>query len=135
MQLEILLWLVMCTACYPSGGPRFRSPFLSFPYNFHYFINSSEIQPWWLSGQSRSFAIFKDSNPAVVCSCFFYLDPLQNDAIVMSRCMHFIFCRGREFIMIRYVCMTSTLQLIETYNVEHTIAGQDIQHHSTNISN
>ena len=33
----------------------------------------------------------------VVCLCFFYLDPIQNDTIVTSRCMHYIFCRGREF--------------------------------------
>ena len=26
----------------------------------------------------------------------FYLDPLQNQAIVTSRCMHYLFCRGRE---------------------------------------
>ena len=29
--------------------------------------------------------------------CFFYLDPIQSDAIVTSRCMHYNFCRGREF--------------------------------------
>ena len=27
---------------------------------------------------------------------FYYLDPLQNQAIVTSRCMHYIFCRGRK---------------------------------------
>ena len=27
--------------------------------------------------------------------------------------------------------MTSNLQLVKTYNAEHSIAGQDIQHHST----
>ena len=32
----------------------------------------------------------------VVCLCFFYLDSLQTDAIGLSRCVHFIFCRGRE---------------------------------------
>ena len=32
----------------------------------------------------------------VVCKCFFYLDLLQNDAIVPSQSMHYIFCRGRE---------------------------------------
>ena len=32
----------------------------------------------------------------VICLCFFYLDPLQNHAIVTSLCMHFIFCRERE---------------------------------------
>ena len=26
----------------------------------------------------------------------FYVDPVQNDPIVMSQCMHFIFCQGRE---------------------------------------
>ena len=26
----------------------------------------------------------------------FYLDLLQNDAIVTSQCKHFIFCRGRD---------------------------------------
>ena len=26
----------------------------------------------------------------------FYLDLIQNDTIVTSRCMHFIFCQGRE---------------------------------------
>ena len=26
----------------------------------------------------------------------FYLDPLQNDTIMTSRCMHYIFCQGRE---------------------------------------
>ena len=36
------------------------------------------------------------SNLGVECLCFFYFDPLQNHAIVMSRFMHFIFCRGRE---------------------------------------
>ena len=34
-------------------------------------------------------------------------------------------------IVIRYVCMTTTLQLVEIYNTEHSIAGRDIQHHST----
>ena len=29
--------------------------------------------------------------------------------------------------------MTSTLYLVEIYNAEHPIAGQDIQHHSTII--
>ena len=28
---------------------------------------------------------------------FFYLDLLQNDAMVTSQCMHYIFCQGREF--------------------------------------
>ena len=37
-----------------------------------------------------------NNNLRVVCSCFFYLDPLQNDAIMTSQCMHFNFCRGRE---------------------------------------
>ena len=32
---------------------------------------------------------------------------------------------------IRYVCMMSTLQPVETYNTEHPIAGQDVQHHLT----
>ena len=36
----------------------------------------------------------------VVCSCFFYLDPLQNDAIMTSRCIYFIFCWGRELKLI-----------------------------------
>ena len=35
-------------------------------------------------------------NHSVVCSCFFYLDPAQNDAVVMSGCIHFIFCRWRD---------------------------------------
>ena len=26
----------------------------------------------------------------------FYLDPLQNQAIMTSRCMHYIFCRGGD---------------------------------------
>ena len=33
---------------------------------------------------------------SVVCVCFFHLDPAQNDALVTSGCVHFIFCRGRE---------------------------------------
>ena len=32
----------------------------------------------------------------VVCLCFFYLDPLQNQAIMTSRFMTYIFCWGRE---------------------------------------
>ena len=28
----------------------------------------------------------------VVCFCFFYLDPLQNDSIMTSRCMQYVFC-------------------------------------------
>ena len=32
-------------------------------------------------------------------------------------------------IVIRYVCMMSTLLLVKIYNAEHLIAGQDIQHH------
>ena len=27
---------------------------------------------------------------------FYYLAPLQNDRILTSQCMHFIFCQGRE---------------------------------------
>ena len=26
----------------------------------------------------------------------FYLDPAQNDTVMISRCEHFIFCQGRE---------------------------------------
>ena len=32
----------------------------------------------------------------VLCLCFFYLDPPQNQAIVTSQCMRYIFCRGGE---------------------------------------
>ena len=48
----------------------------------------------------------KDSQPVagietfwyiqVVCSYFFYLNPLQNDTIMTSQCIHFIFCRGES---------------------------------------
>ena len=34
-------------------------------------------------------------------------------------------------IVIRYVCMTSTQYLVEIYNTEHLVAGQNIQQHST----
>ena len=32
----------------------------------------------------------------LVWLCFFYLDLLQNDAIVKSRCMHYIFFEGES---------------------------------------
>ena len=38
-----------------------------------------------------------------------------------------------NFIVIRYVCMMSTLFLVEIYNAEHPIAGQDKQHHTAII--
>ena len=40
--------------------------------------------------------ILKTLNIEVVCLCFFLLRPLQNQAIVTSQCMHYIFCRGRK---------------------------------------
>ena len=38
---------------------------------------------------------------------------------------------GCRVIVKRYVSMTSNLWLVETYNAEHSLGGQDIQHHST----
>ena len=60
------------------------------------------VKLYWICPEQhfqRVFAPFSPfclTNNLLVCLCFFYLDLLQNDAIVTSRCMHYIFCRGRE---------------------------------------